>query len=304
MNNDFKTKLLMFIGGLIRRFYLGIPAILFLLLGLFSTNCRCIGFFFLGLWLVITLIDQISIAIVFRKNPELQETVNSFIANDKTMRQAYQDGQEIVFTDLKEQEVQLVGRCLNSENNIWTVRLIYEGSYQIFDWKVKNGEYYKTELVSISNLEGHGKEFLVKTYEEDSDGRVRAQLYWLKRTGAIYKDYRLNLLRSIEEVNEMYDMKWENATETLYLFEKNSEKDIPQSVAISLPNMGGAPLEMIYGNTIFYDFKHLVVKLSIGEKYESLGIGENANHFIVGRLAFLEEEIRGEDWHIEVKEEK
>lgn len=43
MKNDLKTTILMFILNMVQRFYIGIPAILFLIIGIFSSTCEMIG---------------------------------------------------------------------------------------------------------------------------------------------------------------------------------------------------------------------------------------------------------------------
>lgn len=294
MKNDLKTTILMFILNMLQRFYIGIPAILFLLIGIFSSPCEMIGVILLLLWIIMSAISCFTNISIINNDPVIRETINSVVANMDN--QEYQYGQEIEFSDLPDENVKLVGRCLNGKANTWVMRLLYDDTYQIFNWDMKNGPSIEPELISLSKLEGHDKEYLVKGYEKDADERVRTQLYWLKNDGIIYQDYHLDLLKLIETIKSLYHIEWDKENNTVHYIGND------QDISIAVANMGGEPLDMIVGNTIYYDLDQMKIFLSVGEHYEELGNTEHASHHIVAQLAFENDVIRAFDFHFEIKE--
>lgn len=302
MNNDLRTKILMFIVGMLQRIYIGAPAILFLLIGIVSPTCKTIGFILLILWIVVSMIGYITTMSIIENDPVVRETINSIVANENLGNHTFQDGQEIEFSDIPEENVKLVGRCFNSKENIWVMRLLYEGSYQIFDWKLKVGPSAKPELISISKMEGHENEYLVKGYEQDTDGRVRAQLYWLKRNGAIYKDYRLDLPKVIEQIMALYHIEWDKDNKTVHYIEKDETKEDVKDIPIVVADMGKEPLNMVFGNTVYYDLDQMKIFLSVGENYENYGSVEHAKHHIVAKMKLTDDGIGVSDFRFEIQE--
>ena len=94
-------------------------------------------------------------------------------------------GTEVTFCSIEGEELSLVGRCLNEETGYWNIRLLYEGSYQMFDWNIVYNQQFLPKMKCLSELLGHEKDILVKCYCKQSDGKARWELHLLKREGAI-----------------------------------------------------------------------------------------------------------------------
>ena len=115
---------------------------------------------------------------------------------------------EVTFCSIEGEELSLVGRCISRGTGDWNIRLLYEGSYQMFDWNLVYNEQFLPQMKRLSELPEHEKDILVKCYCKESDGKARWELHLLKRDGAIYKDIAVDMVNLIKTVEQAYKMEY------------------------------------------------------------------------------------------------
>lgn len=288
-----------YILSLLHTFYLGLLVIILLVLGLVNPIFSKLGLFVLAVWLLYGVIDQIILARVWKENPELQEMMNSLMAQDNISFDGVTTGQEITFCEIEDGEISLVGRCLNAEENKWNIRLLYEDSYQMFDWKICYNENISPQMLSLKNIENHERDILVKCYCQEADGKARWQLHLLKRKGSIYDDICLDMISLLERIQNAYIMTYDSSKSLIHLSCNQEQTDfVEQEIFISNDNM--KVLKMVYGDVVMFDFSKMQVKISVGAEYEEFGVvGQFGDHYVVGKLCLMDDGIAVSDIHME-----
>lgn len=287
-----------YILSLLHTFYLGLLVIILLVLGLVNPIFSKLGLFVLVVWLLYGVIDQIILARVWKENPELQEIVNSLMVKDNISFDNVVTGQEITFCKIENDAISLVGRCLDAEENKWNIRLLYEDSYQMFDWKICYNENISPQMLSLKNIEKHEKDILVKCYCQEPDGKARWQLHLLKRKGSIYDDICLDMIALLERIRNAYTMTYDSSKELIHLLCDRKETDfVEQEIFISNDMR---VLDMVYGDVVMFDLAELQVKISVGAEYEEFGVvGQFGDHYVVGKLCLMDDRIAVSDIHME-----
>lgn len=300
MNINWLMRIMKYILSLIHFFYIGIIAVILLILGINSPLIRMVGLLVLISWFIVAAIDQTILNKVMEDNPELQEIVNSVMANETNLGRV-PVGTEVTFCSIEGEELSLVGRCLNEETGYWNIRLLYEGSYQMFDWNIVYNQQFLPQMKSLSELPGHEKDILVKCYCKQSDGKARWELHLLKREGAIYKDIALNMVNLIKPIEQAYKMEYIKEKSLICLECDNEDNSMfsRQRVSIDNSTLDAAPVKMVYGNVVLVDMDQMKIKLSIGATYEEMGIGQLADHYVVGNVVIDENDIKVSGIHIE-----
>lgn len=299
MKMKWLMRIMKYITSLIRTFYLGILAIVLFVLGLLNPVFSQIGLFVLIIWLLYGVIDQIILARVWKQNPELQEIVNSVMAQDGISFDGIAAGQEVTFCKLEDDEISLVGRCLNVEENKWNVRLLYEDSYQMFNWKLCYNKEICPQMYSLKDTEKHEQDILVKCYCREADGKARWQLHLLKRNECVYDDICLDMISFIEQIKNAYTMTYDPAKSLIHLSCDQEQTDFVTQ-EIFIPNdVEPQPLHMVYGDVVMFDFSQRQVKISVGAKYKELSVGQFGDYYVVGDLCLSEDEITVSGIHIE-----
>lgn len=300
MNTKWFMRIMKYILSLIHFFYVGIIAVILLILGIFNPFIRMVGLLVLVLWLILAVIDQIVLGKVMKDNPELQEIVNSVMANETKLGRV-PVGTEVIFCSIEGEEMSLVGRCFDEEKGKWNIRLLYEGSYQMFDWNIVYNEQFLPQMMCLSEIPGHEEDILVKCYCKEPDGKARWQLHLLKRDGAIYKDIALDMIHLIETVEKAYKMEYVREESLICLECDNEDNPLFSSQRITIDNssLEVAPIAMVYGNVVLIDMDQMKVKLSVGATYEEMGIGQLADHYVVGDIIIGDNDIKVSRIHIE-----
>lgn len=283
MNMNWFMRIMKYMLSLIHYFYFGIIAVILLLMGIFNPFFRMVGLLVLVLWLILAAIDQAVLNKVMQNNPELQEIVNSVMANETGLERV-PVGTEVTFCSIEGEERSLVGRCLNEEAGDWNIRLLYEGSYQMFDWNMVYNEQFLPQMKCLREMTGHEEDILVKCYCKEPDGKARWQLHLLKRDGAIYKDIVLDMINLIGTVEQAYKMEYIREKSLICLECDRDDNPAFSDRRISIDNssLDAAPINMVYGNVVLIDMDQMKVKLSVGVIYERMGIGQPADHYVVG----------------------
>lgn len=300
MNLKWLMRIMKYILSLMHFFYVGNIAIILLIIGIFNPFIQMVGVLVLALWLLLAAIDQVVLNKVMKDSPELQEVVNSMMANETSIGRM-SVGTEVTFCSIPEEELTLVGRCLN-EGGDWNVRLLYEDSYQMFDWDIVYNERVSPQMKLFGEMPGHENDILVKCYCRDTDGKARWQLHLLKRDGVIYKDIALDMINLIEIVGQTYKMEYVSDESLIYL-ECDGEGNpdfVTQTISIDNRTIGFVPVRMVYGNVTMIDMDKMKVKLSVGAEYEKTGIGQLADHYVVGDIVIGENDIKVSGIHIEI----
>lgn len=290
-----------YILSLLHTFYLGMLVIIFLVLGLVNPVFTRIGLFILAVWLFYGVYDQIILSRVWKENPELQEIVNSLMIKDNISFDSVVTGQEITFCEIEDNAISLVGRCLDGEANKWNIRLLYEDSYQMFDWKICYNQNISPQMLSLKNIENHEKDILVKCYCQDADGKARWQLHLLKRKGSIYDDICLDMVSLLERIQNAYIMTYDSSKSLIHLLCTKEQTDfVAQEIFVSNNGIDAEPLHMVYGDVVMFDFSKMQVKISVGAEYEEFGgVGQFGDHYVVGKLCLLDDGIAVSDIHME-----
>lgn len=67
-------------------------------------------------------------------------------------------------------------------------------------------------------------------------------------------------------------------------------------------DMGKEPVNMVFGNTVYYDLDQMKIFLSVGENYENYGSVEHAKHHIVAKMELTDDGIGVSDFRFEIQE--
>lgn len=296
---------LKFILSLLHVFYVGIIIVICLILGLFNPMfLKVAGILFVG-WMIYGVIDQIVLAKVMRDSPELQEVINSVVANYPPRVGRIPDG-EVSFCELQGQDKKLVGRCLNFEEERWSIRLLYDDSYQILDWNLVYNEKFMPQMIVAEGENIPEGSVWVKCYEKNEDGVARWNLHLLYRQGAIYKDVKLNFDELIVEIDQNYVMGYVDEHKVIILQTKEDAKDIflQQTIGISNEGMGVKPIDIGFGQMSMLDLEKSKFYLSVGPRYEEFGGGDVAGYYVTGNYYYDSANIHWKDVCIEDISEK
>lgn len=296
---------LKFILSLLHVFYVGILIVICLILGLFNPVFFTIaGILFVG-WMVYGVVDQIVLAKVMRDSPDLQEIVNSVMANHTPQIVRIPDG-EITFCDLEEHDRKLVGRCLNPTDERWNIRLLYEDSYQMFDWNLVYNDNFLPEMTLAQGENIEEGSLWVKCYEKNKDGVARWNLHFLQRKGAIYEDVKLDVDKLIKSIDQSYAMGYSDERKVIILKTMENATDVfrQQTIGIHNESMGVKPINMRFGHMSMFRLDEGKFYLSVGSVYEEFGVGEIAGYYVIGNYYYDNGNIRWEDIKIENISEK
>ena len=85
MNINWLMRIMKYILSLIHFFYIGIIAVILLILGINSPLIRMVGLLVLISWFIVAAIEQIIFGKIMKENPEFQEIVNSMMANETNL---------------------------------------------------------------------------------------------------------------------------------------------------------------------------------------------------------------------------
>lgn len=289
-----------FILSLLHVFYVGILIVVCLILGLFNPFFYTVAKILFVAWILYGIADQIILAKVMRDSPELQEIVNATIANTMPGGRGIPEG-EVVLCELPAEDRKLVGRCLNPEKEHWSIRLLYEGSYQMFSW---NLVYNKDFLPQMAIAEGKGVpegSLWIKCYEMNEDGVARWNLHLLQRKGEVFEDIALDYATLVENVSEAYNMDYKETDAAITLTAMDSAPDwvAQQRVVISNRGIETAPMGICYGRMSMIDLEQNRFYLSIGPRYEDFPGGEIAGYYVIGTYYYDNGKLCWKDVHIE-----
>ena len=276
-----------------------------MILGLFNpVFLRIAGILFIG-WMIYGVVDQIILAKVMRDSPELQEVVNSVIANFPPDGVRIPDG-EMTFCELQEQDRKLVGRCLNRTDERWSIRLLYEDSYQIFDWNLAYNENFLPEMTMAQDENIPEGSLWVKCYEKNEDGVARWNLHLLQKNGSVYKDVKFDFHELIQTIDQSYVMGYEEERKIIILQTRKDAADIflQQTIGILNEGIGIKPIDVCFGRMSMLDLEKNRFYLSVGPRYEELGGGEVAGYYVTGNYYYDNENIHWKDIKIENISEK
>lgn len=196
-------------------------------------------------------------------------------------------GQEITLCELQEKDYKLTGRCLNEEKGIWNIRLLYEESYQMFDWKLVYHEQFLPQMMPADEEGIPAKSLWVKCCQRDADGRARWNLHLLWRDGAIYKDIAFDTLSYIRQLEESYEMEYEEDTDAVLLLRKTGadEEVCPEKLKIPHAGMEAKSQRIRFGGLIMFEMEEKTVYFSIGAEYEELALGQMGSYYVAGHYA-------------------
>ncbi len=286
-------RIMKYFLSLMHFFYVGFIAIILLLIGIFSPFIHNLGLVVLLLWFVLAAIDQIVLNNAMNKNPELQEYINSVMANETNFGRV-PVGSEVTFCNIEGEDLSLVGRCLDSETGKWNTRLLYNGTYQMFSWNLVYNEQFLPQMKLLSDMPGHEEDILVKCYSRLSDGKARWQLHLLKKDGAIYKDIALDTIKLIEAVGQAYKMECVKEESKVWLECADDENSMFTNQRIAIDNKltcGTFPVSMVYGDVIMIDMEQMKIKLSVGAKCEDMSIGQISDFNVIGDIVIGDDDI-------------